>query len=311
MSLFASGRSTCPCATFRDDDLLDPGSDPLIALLGSLSNLRDGERIVSRLLLRSLGPDWSEPYQEKAFKKPVEERRDPSYRYETGPLHTDGITMAILGVGALGALRGYFWYRDGETWKTVLLGLGVFAGVTLLGWARWRWKKARSRVYDPQLIREKVSRIAFDAEIQVTAILPREGTRPPGRGSSWGRWPAAYRHYDHPAGARFRVGRIRRAPSRPACVLASLRDGPLPSGTASWGCGRWPPCGTRPGPGTRRPWWSAPGPGCCCPRQGESGKGPPVGVTTAGKIQEIMLLRRPAASTPPLHRPHPHGQVHS
>ncbi len=208
MSLAASGPEYVPLRTFRDDDLLDPGSDPLIALLGSLSSLRPGERIVSRLLLRSLGPDWSEPYQAKAFRKPVTEPRDPSYKYETGPHVTDGITMAVLGLGALGAVQGYFWYRDGEVWKTALLGLGVLSGVTLAGWARWRWKKAHSRVHDPLMIREKVSRIAFDAELQVTAILPLQSPMDRGR-ELLDPVASAYRHYDNPAGARFRVGRIR------------------------------------------------------------------------------------------------------
>ena len=40
MSLFAGGPEYVPLRTFRDDDLLDPGSDPMIALLGSLSALR-------------------------------------------------------------------------------------------------------------------------------------------------------------------------------------------------------------------------------------------------------------------------------
>ena len=38
MSLMASGPEFVPLRTFRDDDLLDPGSDPLIALLGVLEN---------------------------------------------------------------------------------------------------------------------------------------------------------------------------------------------------------------------------------------------------------------------------------
>ena len=49
-----------PLRTFCDDDLLDPGSDPLLAVIGSLSALRPGERVLARLLLRSLGPDWSQ-----------------------------------------------------------------------------------------------------------------------------------------------------------------------------------------------------------------------------------------------------------
>ena len=39
MTLRASGPEYVPLRTFRDDDLLDPGSDPFIALLGALSDL--------------------------------------------------------------------------------------------------------------------------------------------------------------------------------------------------------------------------------------------------------------------------------
>ena len=60
--------STCRLRTFRDDDLLDPGSDPLIALMGALSELEEGERVLCRLLLRSLGPDWSQAHQARAHK---------------------------------------------------------------------------------------------------------------------------------------------------------------------------------------------------------------------------------------------------
>ena len=59
MTLATDGLDYLPLRTFRDDDLLDPGSDPLIALIGALSALHDKERIVARILVRSLGPDWS------------------------------------------------------------------------------------------------------------------------------------------------------------------------------------------------------------------------------------------------------------
>ena len=42
MTLRASGPDYVPLRTFRDDDLLDPGSEPLIALLGALSDLNEG-----------------------------------------------------------------------------------------------------------------------------------------------------------------------------------------------------------------------------------------------------------------------------
>ena len=177
MTLRADGPEYVPLRVFRDDDLLDPGSDPLIALMGALSNLNEGERVVARLMLRSLGPDWSQAHLEKAHTRAVEERRDPSYTYQTKPLQTDGVTMAVLGVAALAALKGYLWVQAGETWKAVLLGAGIALALGVGGWLWHRIKKAKKRVFDPLLIKEKVSRIAFDAELQVTAILPGK-TRP-------------------------------------------------------------------------------------------------------------------------------------
>ena len=122
MTLRADAPEYVPLRTFRDDDLLDPGSDPLIALMGALSNINKGERIVARLMLRSLGPDWSQGHLDKAHKRPGMEPREPAYTFQTKPLQMDGITMAVLGLGALAALKGYLWVQDGEIWKAALLG---------------------------------------------------------------------------------------------------------------------------------------------------------------------------------------------
>ena len=208
ITLRADGPEYVPLRTFRDDDLLDPGSDPIIALLGALTALRPGERTVARLMLRSLGPDWSQPHLEKAHKMPGMEPREPAYTFQTKPLQMDGVTMAVLGIGALAALKGYLWVQDGEIWKAALLGTGAALGLAVGGWAWHRWKKARKRVEDPLLIREKVSRIAFDAEIQVTAVLPPD-TGHDRAEELLGPVIAAYRHFDNPAGARFKVGKVR------------------------------------------------------------------------------------------------------
>ena len=42
VTLRADGPEYVPLRIFRDDDLLDPGSDPLIALMGAISELREG-----------------------------------------------------------------------------------------------------------------------------------------------------------------------------------------------------------------------------------------------------------------------------
>ena len=114
--------------------------------------------------------------------------------------------------------------KAGETWKAVLLGLGVAIALAVGGWAWHRWKNARNRIYDPLLIREKVARMAFDGEVQVVVILPR-GTRPQRARHMLGQVAAAYRHYDHPAGARFRAGRMRPVVPDPQMLYPS---GPEP-----------------------------------------------------------------------------------
>ena len=292
LTLRSGGPDYVPLRTFRDDDLLDPGSDPLIALLGALSDLRPGERLVSRLLLRSLGPDWAESHQVRAHKRAVPEPRDPSYTYQTRPLQVDGVTMAVLGVGALLALRGYLWVQDGEILKATLLGLGSALGLTVAGWGWWRWKQARRRVFDPILIREKVSRIAFDAELQVTAVLP-ERSRPQRAEELLDGVVAAYRHYDHPAGARFRVSGVK--PALPTDNLHPAAPGLLGQRSilgVREVAALWHPPGER----DETPLVERSGSRSLLPSSRSTGEGAPVGDTTAGRTREIRfpddLLRR-------------------
>ena len=293
VTLRADAPEYIPLRTFRDDDLLDPGSDPLIALMGALSSLYERERVVARLMLRSLGPDWSQPHMDKAHRRPGMEPREPSYTYQTKPLQLDGVTMAVLGIGALAALKGYLWVQDGEIWKAALLGVGTALGMAAGGWGWWRWKKARSRVEDPVLIQEKVSRIAFDAELQMVAVLPA-GTGHERAGELLGTVAAAYRHYDNPAGARFKVGRV-----RPAVPDPELLNPPGPGLF-----GRRSVLGVRevaslwhpPGAGDETPLVERSGARALSPSARGVRGGALVGDTTAGAKREIRfpadLLRR-------------------
>ena len=293
MTLRSGGPDYVPLRTFRDDDLLDPGSDPLIAIIGALSALRPGERLVSRLLLRSLGPDWSQAHQARAHQQAVPENREPSYTYQTKPLQLDGVTMAVLGLGALAALKGYLWVQDGETWKAALLGTGTAFGLTVGGWAWWRWKQARYRVYDPLLVREKVSRVAFDAELQVTAVLPKT-TRPQRAEELLEPVAAAYRHFDHPAGARLKVGKVLPAVPNPELLEPT---GPGLFGKRSILGVREAACLWHP-PGERdeTPLVERSGTRGLLPSARSVSGGAPVGDTTTGTKQPIRfpedLLRR-------------------
>ena len=291
MTLRASGPEYVPLRTFRDDDLLDPGSDPMMALLAALSELNEGERIVTRLKLNSLGPDWSQGYMEKAHRNPAPQTSESAQ--QTGLLQMDGVTMAVLGIGTLIAVQGYLWVQSGEIWKAALLGAGSVLGLAVGGWIWHRWRKSRNRIYDPLLIREKVARMAFDAEVQVTAILPR-GTRPQRARRLLDQVAAAYRHYDNPAGARFRVGKMRPVTPEPQMLHPS---GPGLFGNRSIlgvreAAALWHP----PGAKDETPLVARSGAKMLLPTAGRVSGGAHVGDTTSGTPRRIHfpddLLRR-------------------
>ncbi|MDE2933888.1 MAG: hypothetical protein OXS47_08470 [Chloroflexota bacterium] len=294
-NLRSTGPVYVPLRTFHDDDLVDPGSDPLIALLGALSSLGSGERVIARLLLRSLGPDWSQPYQERAYERPIEQqpsRSSPtSSQGATGGL--DPLALAVLAVVGLVGFKGWEWVQSGEPLKAALLGLGAL-GASIAGlWVWQRWKGSRKRVYDPALIKEKVSRGAFEAELQLTAILP-SGSRAQRAEELLERVAAAYHHYDHPAGARFKDGRMR------SVVHASASLEPAPPGFLGSRsvlgvrevASLWHP----PGAASETPLVERSGAKVLLPPAGSVAGGAHVGDTTTGTPREIRfqddLLRR-------------------
>ena len=210
MNLRLRGPEYLPLRTFKDDDLREPGSDPLISLIGAVSDLGEGERLVARIKLLSLGPEWARQHQERAQQRqqsaPANSPQNGQEQFNT----KQAVSFVILGVTALVGLRGYFWIRDGETWKAVLLGLGVAAGLALAGWAWWRIKKFLSgdRHQDPLLIKEKVTRLAYDAQVEVTAVLSEHGDERRAR-EMLRNAALAYQGYDNPAGASFKAGKVR------------------------------------------------------------------------------------------------------
>ena len=113
MNLRLQGPEYLPLRTFRDDDLLDQGSDPLISVIGSLSDLEEGERLVARMKLLSLGPDWSRQHLEKADHRPQPNPSSSPYNADVQIHRNDGVTMAILGLIALPTLMGYVWIQRG------------------------------------------------------------------------------------------------------------------------------------------------------------------------------------------------------
>ena len=296
MTLRASGPEYVSLRVFADDALLEPGSDPLLALLGALAGPAAGERVVARLRLRSLGPEWSQGHQERAHRPAVQEPYRDATTGEARRHTQDGVAMALLALGGLGAFQGYRWWQAGEEWKTVALGAGVTLALGLAGWAWARWKRSRNRVFDPLLIKEKVSRIAFEADVELVAIVPGDDAK---RGRRRAREllepvAAAYRHYDHPAGARLRASRLRPLlPDRAAMHPAGpgLLRGRSVLGVRE-AAALWHP----PGAKDETPLVARSGAKVLLPSARSTAGGAHVGETTAGKRRPVHfpddLLRR-------------------
>ena len=220
VDLTVEGEVYLPLRTFRDDDILDPGSDPIIALIGALSNLRSGDRVTSRLLLQSLGPNWSQNYQDKGFERPDLPQNTEGENSPKKPSATSVFAWGGIG-GALAAImRGYLWYIDGEFLKLGMMAASILVIAILGGFIWLRFFRRDQDLHDPLPIREKVSRIAFNARLEVTAFITDslvERAEALLAGTT-----RAYQHYDNPAGARLRASKIR--PATPA-ILPSGKGG--------------------------------------------------------------------------------------
>ena len=211
-----------PLRTFRDDDMLDAGSDPLLAVLGALSNLGSDQRLAARLVLRSLGPSWSEQYQRKSLVPPMSPVMNPSYQYQTRPLKVEGIGMIIL-LGLIGlGLQNQIWLRDGMLIKAILLDTAVAAAVIAAVPLLWRWRKNASRIYDQKLMQEKISRPAYLAELHLTAILPEDEAERTAQ-DLLGALATAFHHYYHASGNAFRDGRLREGTAEDPLAMVTYR----------------------------------------------------------------------------------------
>ena len=226
MRLRIDGPEFVPLRTFRDDDLLDAGSDPLIALVGSMSGLERGERVVASLGLRSLGPNWADAHRMRLAREEAASRGPAPSSPGPGQVRggTEGVGLAVLGVMALIGLRMYTWMQSGQTWKAVLLALALLFALGLVGWLVARYKRGRTvgAMHDREQIREKLSRVAFEAHLEVTVVLDEHGDEERAVELLEG-VARAYCHYDNAAGARFMVGEVRE-------VEPSLEAGPPPRG---------------------------------------------------------------------------------
>ena len=287
MDLRLRGPEYLPLRSFRDDDLLDPGSDPLLSVIGALSDLGEGERVAARLRLLSLGPEWSRAHQEKMYRRQQPDPANSPHNAQAQATRTDMWHLAALGVLALPAIQGFLWVQRGETWKAVLLGIGTAAALAVAGWAWWRIRKALSggRYQDPLMIKDKLSRPAYQAQLEVIAILPEHGTGQRAK-DILRNVNAAYAHYNNPAGASFKPTKVR--PSVPITEVVAPATG-LFRGRDVLGVREAATLWHPPGPGDQLHTVSRSGSKVLQPPVSRVAGGAPVGDTVDGKPRPVLF----------------------
>ena len=231
------GDEWLPLQVYDDTGILDHGSDPFVDMLGGLlSDVRPGERIVSRLLLSQKSHDWSEAWRARAMsgagsenQKAAENERlaqqlerargaSPSGsstgRGDSNPGNEPfGQVLLFLAVIGLGALLAGYWLM--QLWQSRMiweLGLYAIAGtvlVSLVAYVLWKLglfrRKPQQEYYDPQQVATRVSGSAFMLEVHLFAVVAGEESVTRAH-ELLEPVVGAYRSFDNPLGCRFAVG---------------------------------------------------------------------------------------------------------
>src|SRR6266568_1199256 len=143
MELSAGAASYLPLKSWRERELLQEGTDPVLGLLAALGKLPPDLRVIAQLALVPAPHAWSRSSQRLAVEHPLEQEHMRE-RYRTGAGY-DGASGAGSSLVLLFILVDQLRRR---------LGLG------------------RARIYDMRLVQQKTSRIAYHARLRLYVIGP-------------------------------------------------------------------------------------------------------------------------------------------
>jgi hypothetical protein len=164
-----------PLRTFHDVDVdatRSSQADPVLGILGALDDLPDGWRGLTQLVLQPAPDDWCRDYLRLAVEHPLASERGTGHA-DTSLTHVFGLA-GLLMLGTLG-VQAYRWFRLGDWSHIGLLILGLLVGVPVLVWLARHLR--RRPIYDMRLVQEKISRIAYRAEIRLSVIAPASEPR--------------------------------------------------------------------------------------------------------------------------------------
>lgn len=223
-ALVLEGPEYLPIRIFGDAEVEDARvsqSDPILGILGALGDLPDGWRSLAQLVLRPAPRTWCKSYLRLAMEAPFAAERGQGQADSS--LASVYLLAGALAAGVL-AFQGYHWYATRDWLHLGLLGAGVIAALPGLFWMARRLTDRP--VYDPLLVREKVSRLAYVGQIRLAIFAPTDvpALEVEARLERLG---AAYRQYSLASANSLDV-RPLRLRGRDLCEL-----GPLPGGRPS------------------------------------------------------------------------------
>ena len=206
--LRVDGHEALPLMTF-DEDTRMPGADPILSILGAMTSLGDGERVVARLVLTGKEHSWAERYRPAAMSgagsfnqmayDAARAREAPSTSNSSGA----PIILLPVAVAAMIGVNIYTAYTAGDMVKVFMVGGGAIAAALIGGYVYMRFLRPKKDVYlDPDAVSRRVSGAVFDAHVDLHAF------QGPGGGGSRALgllddMAGAYSHYDNPLGSRF------------------------------------------------------------------------------------------------------------
>ena len=202
-----------PLRTFTDRDAAADQAahaaqaDPLLPVLGAMGDLPTGWRALTQLTLRPVADDWCRPYLRLAVEHPLAAERARAGAASLLPVYL----IAALLLGGAAALQAALWYGAGEWGALALLGAGAALLLPAVIWLALR--RGRRPVYDPRLVQEKISRIAYGVDLRLAVFAPA-AVEPAAVAARLQRMAAAYRQFNLAAGNGL-VPRPLRRPRRP------------------------------------------------------------------------------------------------
>jgi hypothetical protein len=195
-----------PLRTFTDLDVdgqRAAQADPVLGILSTLGDLPPGWRALSQIVLLAAPENWCRAYQRYSVQHPLEPERVRGNNETAVPTLAFLIMLLLI---LLASQQAYSLFRVGLWLQLCALILAAFGGVAVAV-LLFRYVN-RTKLYDMDLVREKVTRIACRAEVHLLVFGPTDAPRA-ALERQLDRLAAAYRRFNLAAANGFVPRRVR------------------------------------------------------------------------------------------------------